>query len=181
MDLNNEVWKDIPNYEGLYQASNLGRIKSLEKKRYTGKDGKCIRVYPEKILKPTTSSNRGYMMVTLMNFGNPRYYTLHKLIALTFLENIENKPYVNHIDNNKYNNYVSNLEWVSERENNCHASKIKTSSSKYVGVHFYKNKWKSQISINGKKVHLGTFTTEEEAYNSRVNFEKNKKIENKYL
>lgn len=107
-----EIWKDIDGYEGLYQVSNLGRIKSLY--RIT-----CIdRHIPEKILRPALS--RGYLGVALHKNMKQKTFTIHRLVAIAFLPKIENKTHVNHKDGNKLNNNVENLEWCSQLENNRH-------------------------------------------------------------
>jgi hypothetical protein len=177
-----EKWIDIPNYEGLYKISNLGKVKSLEKSRMNGKNLKILRVYPEKNLK-TRISNTGYELVTLSKNGKLKTFSVHRLVAFSFFNDIEKKV-VNHIDFNKLNNKLSNLEVISNLENNCHFSnKDKNKSSKFIGVHFCKKvkKWKAQISFNGKKIGLGYFSKEEEAYERRKNFEIENKIINKYL
>ena len=94
-----EIWKDIPNYEGLYQASNLGRIKSL----WYGK---------EKILKLTDNGN-GYLQVFLCKNGIRKIFLVHRLIALTFIPNPNNLPEVNHRNEIKNCNLVDNLEWCT--------------------------------------------------------------------
>ena len=107
-----EYWKDISGYEGIYQVSNKGRIKSLERKvwNYTK---------PERILKPNSKPN-GYLQVNLSNGGEARHAYVHRLVAQTFLPNPCGLPEVNHIDFDKTNNCVGNLEWVSDEENKRH-------------------------------------------------------------
>lgn len=121
--MNNEIWKDIPGYEGLYQASNLGRIKSLNRKFYYGSKQKIIK---EKIKKQCETAKRnnkkGYLCTRLLNSNNKsKAEYVHILVAKTFLKNDENKPTVNHKDGNKFNNCVDNLEWNTYSENNKHA------------------------------------------------------------
>jgi hypothetical protein len=99
-----EIWKDIEGYEGLYQVSNLGRIKSLNFKR-SGKEG---------ILK--SNPEGGYCAVTLSHKRRGVFY-IHRLVATAFIPNPENKPEVNHINHNKRDNRASNLEWVTQSEN----------------------------------------------------------------
>lgn len=100
-----EVWKDVPGYEGLYQASNLGRIKSLNFNG-TGK---------EKIMQPRTGNR--YYMIALWKDGKRKDLLLHRVIAKTFIENKENKPFINHKDENCFNNSVDNLMWCTHKEN----------------------------------------------------------------
>ena len=106
-----EIWKDIAGYEGRYMVSNFGRVKSM---RYLAHDG-------EKIMK-SVRHHTGYMIVSLGR--KPRKnFLVHVLVANAFIENKDNKPYVNHIDGNKANNKTENLEWVMAKENTSHAIK----------------------------------------------------------
>ena len=182
MGIKQEIWKDVLGYENLYQVSNLGRIKSLFKIRKTGKGHNLIREYPEKILS-IKKNNNGYEQVTICKDGVLKCFLVHRLVAQSFLFTDDFKKQVNHIDGNKLCNKSQNLEWVSKRENECHKQKNKKLTSKFTGVSLVSktNKWRSQINFNGKKIHLGYYDTEEEAYLKRCNFEENNKILNKYL
>lgn len=108
-NLKNEVWKDITDYEGLYQISNYGRVKSLG----NNKERK------EKILKGGISN--GYCIVLLAINNIRKIYRVHRLVAIAFIENKENKLEVNHKDTNKLNNKIDNLEWKTSSENKRHA------------------------------------------------------------
>lgn len=110
-----EIWKDIEGYEGLYQVSNLGNVKSLRKRI---DKGKCHRYFDEKILKPI-ETNRGYLRVKLCKDRKIKKIRVHRLVAEAFIKRPELE--VNHIDGNKKNNKVENLEWVTQRENKQHA------------------------------------------------------------
>ena len=116
-----EIWKDVIGYEGLYQVSNLGTIKSLSRTRKNHTNGiACVK---ERMLNPSTSN--GYKCVQLRKNCSGKFIAVHRLVALMFLNNTEDKPTVNHIDGNKLNNVVSNLEWATYTENNIHAIKNK--------------------------------------------------------
>lgn len=112
-----EVWKDIPNYVGLYQVSNFGRIKCLER-TLINSNGK-ISIRKSKLLNGCKS--RYYSVLLCKNSNNHKLHLAHRLVATSFIPNPENKPEVNHIDGNKLNNHVNNLEWVTHRENENHA------------------------------------------------------------
>lgn len=102
----NEIYKDVVGYEGKYQVSNLGNVKSLNY-RQTGK---------EKVMKQTLIDN-GYLQVDLYNNGKHKKYGVHRLVADAFLDNPNNYPQVNHKDENKQNNNVDNLEWATAQYN----------------------------------------------------------------
>ena len=109
-----EEWRDISGYEGLYQVSSCGRVKSLRNNQGN---------YREKILKQKTDK-RGYKHTCLWKNGKTKYYLVHRLVALTFIENLNNYPEVNHKDECKYNNYVENLEWCTVAYNNSYGTRL---------------------------------------------------------
>lgn len=116
-----EVWKDIEGYEGMYQVSNLGRVKSLGN-RSNHKD--------EILLKQ--ANVMGYKVATLTKDSKGKMYKVHRLVATAFISNddLENKIEVNHIDGDKFNNKASNLEWCTKSENAIHAFKLGLRDSK---------------------------------------------------
>ena len=112
-----EIWKDIEGYEGYYQISNLGRVKSLE--RYVNTRWETPRIEREKILKSCPDSY-GYLTNILSKENVKRRYYLHQLIAKAFIPNPHNKPCVNHKDLDRLNNNIDNLEWCTKSENTKH-------------------------------------------------------------
>jgi len=153
-----EVWTDIPNYNGDYQISNLGRVNSFKQNK-------------PRIL--SASINRKYLIVGLSNKGESRTVRVHILMAETFLNHKtgKNGKVVDHINNDKLDNRLDNLQLVTQQEN-CQkyydsirgttAVKKKGSSSKYVGVYWNigMKKWQCIIHIKQKAKHLGYFTDE---------------------
>ena len=153
-----EVWKDIPEYEGLYKVSNLGNVKSLD--RINSRGQKLKGTVLKLLLSPV-----GYFNVNLSKYGEVKTKSVHTLVSYAFLDHKScgYKLVVNHIDINPENNNLYNLEIITQRENTNH--KHIKSSSKYVGVSWAKKKekWHSTIYINGRRKHLGYFTDEKEA------------------
>lgn len=114
-----EIWKDIVGYEGLYQVSNLGRVKSVERRVWNGVSFALKR---EKLLSNNRickgKGNRfGYIHVSLRKNGKAKNLCVHKLVANAFLDNPLRHKEVDHLDNNSLNNNVENLKWVNRREN----------------------------------------------------------------
>ena len=158
-----EIWKDVLGYEGLYEISNMGNIRSLTRVVITKKGNKRVR--QGKVLR--FGLTRGYKIVCLTNNKKARTFTVHKLMAINFLNHTPcgHKEVVNHKDFDRLNNKISNLELISQREN-TNKKHIK-SSSKFVGVTFSKkrNIWSSAIVKEGKRIYLGSSNSEEEASN----------------
>lgn len=143
-----EIWKDIPNYEGIYQASNLGRIKSIK----TGKIRKNVQYGL-------------YLSIQLCKNGKNKLHYVHRLIALTFIPNPSNKPQINHINGIKTDNRVENLEWTTQSENVIHAIKIglKTEEQVNKSVNAMKKKnSKVLLQIKNGKI-VGRFKSAREA------------------
>ena len=165
-----EIWKDVVGYEGLYQVSNLGNVKSLKR---IGKYRDSYRVIKEKILK-NIKDNTGYLKVNLYCDGIQTKKHIHVLVAVSFLNHIPcgHKLVVDHINNNKLDNRVENLQIITQRYN---LSKDKKGTSHFTGVYWHKNykKWCSQIIVNNRTIYLGSFKTEEEGHNAYKNALKN--------
>lgn len=112
-----EIWKDIKGYEGLYQVSNLGRVKSLARKHLLKIHGKdCFRKQPERILKQWKRSS--YFLVDLWKNGKRDIRSVHHLVFNTFISEENEKNFIHHKDENKNNNCVNNLELMSVSEHN---------------------------------------------------------------
>ena len=157
--MQNEIWKDVLGYEGAYQVSNLGRVKSLPRLSSIG------RLLKEKTMK-LRKKNNGYLSVGLHKNNKQKTYTVHRLVAIAFLNHKPNgyNAVVDHVNGSKTDNSVENLQIVSQR---CNVSRNRKGCySKYTGVSFDKryNKWRSEIYINGKSKYLGSFTNEYDAH-----------------
>jgi hypothetical protein len=144
-----EIWKDVPEYEGIYKVSNLGNI-------YT--------YYQDRILKNHIQSN-GYYFVHLFKNKKHKSQRIHVLVAMAFLNHIPNKQnlVVDHIDNDKTNNKLSNLQILSQRENTNKSMKIGASGYRGVVYTSINNKWQVRIRVLNKKIHIKYFTDIEKA------------------
>jgi len=168
MDSKEEIWKDVPDYEGYYQASNLGRVRSLDR-TVTYSDGR-ERFYKGKIIDG--SVQKGYRQATLAVNGIGRNFMFSQIIAMTFLGHNPNglTLVVDHINGDKSDNRVSNLRIVSHRANisTCFRSDKGSLSSEHAGVDWDKKmtKWKARIYHDDVHIHLGCYDTEIEASNA---------------
>lgn len=134
-----EIWKDIEGYEGIYQVSNLGRVRSVD--RYVQHNYGGLKFQSGKILKPSIQ-NTGYYYVLLYKNGKALRKTLHRIIAKAFIPNPENKPQIDHINGIRTDNRIENLRWVTPSENNSNPHRcISFSNSKggkgYRKIHQY--------------------------------------------
>lgn len=160
---NQEIWKDVEGYEGSYQVSNLGRVKSLERivnhsiygKMYVG----------ERILKTYNCNHDEYIRIDLKSNGIKDKKLVHRLIAESFIPNPENKKTVNHKDGNKKNNNIDNLEWMTHSENHLHSYKELGRKGYFTGI-TGKNNPKSkpiiQLSLTGEYIKEFCSATEAE-------------------
>jgi len=143
-----EIWKTIENYE-TYSVSSFGRINNNN----TGK------------LLKECENTRGYLQVYLCKNGEKKKHLVHRLIAYAFIPNPESKEMVDHHDGNPANNSLENLRWATHGENmrNQRLSSGNTSGVKGVSWYKLRSKWRAQIKIDGKTIHLGLFDSLEEA------------------
>ena len=139
-----EIWRDIEGYEGLYQVSDQGRVKSLKRKDSLG------RTIEERILKPVVVG-RGYLQVDLYTGGKMKRFYVHRLVCEVFHENPENKPEVNHINEIKTDNRACNLEWCTRIENCNHGTRNERMSKQV-----------SQYTLDGELVKVWQSTNEAE-------------------
>jgi hypothetical protein len=148
-----EEFKKIANYN--YSVSNMGNVRNDKTNR---------------ILKPGIDGN-GYYYVILYKNGKTKLHKVHRLIANAFIANPNGTPCVDHVDNNRINNNISNLRWCSHTENNRNRSISCNNSSGIKGVSFHKKsqKWRACIMLDGILIHIGYYTTLEEATQARVN------------
>tara|TARA_R110002020_G_scaffold318905_12_gene534589 strand:- start:1304 stop:1816 length:513 start_codon:yes stop_codon:yes gene_type:complete len=166
-----EIWRDVKGFEGIYQVSNYGRVKSLDKEV---RNNRATFIRKGRILKPAPNT-KGYLTVVLCDKGNNKTFKIHKLVAIAFLNH---KPcgmdeVIDHINEDKTDNRSWNLRKTSNRENLSRS--YKNASSKYTGVSWIKNrnKWKACIHLNGKNYHLGNYDNEYEASKAYKNALKN--------
>lgn len=173
--LNNEIWKDIEDLP--YQVSNLGNVRRHPESKYKHKGNNYIQPYINKT---------GYQCVNLYKHSKVHKFLVHRLVAIYFISNPEDKPYINHKDGDRLNNSLDNLEWCTQSENCQHAwdtglqtnryanasVKRKNSSSRYVGVSWseQRQRWCTCIGINKKTIGLGRHKSEIEAAKAYDNY-----------
>lgn len=174
-----EIWEDIPEYTGMYQASNLGRIRSMDRKiTQLANGGKTQFTYIKKgRILAQNIQNGGYFVVSISANAKRKICTVHRLVASAFIENPNNYRDVNHKDGNKKNNNIENLEWVEHSENikhsyrelkqkrhnkpiRCIETGVVYSSCKEASDKTGINKCSINHAINGLYKHAGGFTWE---------------------
>lgn len=146
-----EVWKDVVGYEGLYQVSNLGRVRSFERK------GTFTKIKVQETVKG------GYKRVNLYKNGRLKKMLVHRLVAEAFLGTPDKDMQVNHINGIVDDNRLENLEWVTVKENANHKTTVLNKKPRGV-YRAGKYGWSAQIVFNQKKINLGVFKNKQDAY-----------------
>jgi len=159
--LENEIWKPLLGYEEIYKISNLGRIWSVVRRG----GGGCFKI-------PNLNKQNGYYMVGLDNKDKGKKNLIHRLIALTFIPNPENKPCVDHINRNRQDNRIENLRWVSYMENNLN-KELKLKGCIWLNKRKHNDKTYIYYRVSIGKLNVGSFKSYEEAQE-----ELNKKLKN---
>lgn len=165
----NEVWKDIIDFPN-YQISNLGRVKSKERITKIGIKNVNYRLRKEFMIKIFTNK-KGYEQVTIYNlYKKPKTMRVHKLVALSFIPNINNLSQINHIDGNKKNNHYNNLEWCSILENNRYAINnglinldLRINNMRKVGQRSHPNKRQKVFQYNKQGTFIKEWISQREA------------------
>ena len=158
--MSKEIWKDVVGYEGIYEVSSVGRIRSVD--RFVIEKSGREKFIHGVLLRQ--ANNRGYKVVCLFRSSKGRMALVHKILATAFIQNTSNLPYIDHIDRNRANNTVANLRYTTRGGNTVNSSKIKYTNkeltSNFKGVSLRKNgKW--NVNVGG--VYRGLFNTEVEA------------------
>lgn len=148
-NLEGEIWKDVVGYEGLYQVSNLGRVKSLPK----------YNALSDRILKQNKSGL--YYAVALYKNKISKTVVVHRLVASAFLG--KSNFHVDHIDGNRFNNRIENIRYCTPRENIVYLNQRISKSGFPVGVRFTYGLWEARIFINKKRITIGKYKTMQEA------------------
>ena len=138
-----EIWKDVVGYEGLYEVSSFGRVRScyrFSERHYTDGRGTVTAYLGGKIMNISTYKREGYCYVSLSKNNIKKKHKIHRLVAIAFIKNPKPKEFdmINHIDGNVANNNVSNLEWTNNSGNQIHA--IETGLNKFVGTNSHWSK-----------------------------------------
>ena len=123
-----EIWKDIPHYEGLYQVSNYGRVKSVGRYVEYVREGKTQKHWVPERIKAQSLKPNGYQTLQLFKNNKAKNEYVHRLVAMAFIPNPDNLPQVNHKDEDKANNIVDNLEWCDNSYNQKYNGKQKRSA-----------------------------------------------------
>lgn len=159
-----EVWKDVPNYEGLYQVSDLGRVKSLKRPRKKSLNNPNSYI-KERIMKASVSTR--YLNTSLRKNGIPKAFLVHHLVSIAFLDFKPNTGniVVDHINNNPLDNRLINFQLITKRHNSVKDVKNK---AEHVGLYERNGFFEVTIGFNGKRCYLGAFKNKDEAIKKRL-------------
>lgn len=149
--MSKEAWKSIIGYESIYSVSNHGRVKSIKRKVNSPKGGRTVR---ERILI-NSPDRKGYLRVSLSRFYKRKNMFVHRLVAIAFIKNHENKPQINHKNGTHDDNRVENLEWATPSENANHAFSTLNRKGSWSGKRYGDFCWSkpvNQVDMNGKLV-----------------------------
>jgi hypothetical protein len=175
-----EVWKPIPGYEGLYEVSSWGSVKSVQ--RFVNGRSNSLHPVAEKELKINYCGD--YPQICLSKNHKKKTYRIHRVMDFVFLDGLLEDYVVNHIDGNKFNNYYKNLERVNRRENSSHFFKSTEKTSMYTGVSYDKSKpkkpWVASIHIEGVTKKVGNLLSEKDAYDVYLSLLEEYGLINKY-
>lgn len=154
-----EVWSPVIGFEGAYEVSSMGRIRTIERmvKTCHGSD----RIGVSKLLKPFKDKD-GYLNIRLSFNGRKKTFKMHRLVAMIFIPNPDEKPQVNHINFRKEDNSVSNLGWCTAKENNAHRCRGEGRR----GVQRRGNRFQAKIKIEGHTYSIGYFQFKYQAENA---------------
>jgi len=160
-----EIWKEVKGYEGIYEVSNIGRVRSLDRTR-KALNNSIAKVKGQMLIPGRAKS--GYFTVSLCKDGKGKSFTVHQLVAIAFLNHIPNryKNIVDHKDNVPSNNCVDNLQIITQRNNASKDQFRFNRNSQYVGVcwHISRKKWYASLSVGRKRYNLGSFINEYDAH-----------------
>ena len=166
-----EIWKPVVGYEGLYEVSSLGMVRSVDRKEvFHHKDGKQIERFRHgKTMTPNYDGKGCYLHVRLTKNGIGKSTNVHRIVATAFIPNPNNLPEVNHIDEDKTNNAVSNLEWCDHLYNNRYGTKLTSSRGEKNSMNkFSENTVRAIRSEYDPSVHGGTLTSLSKKYGVSV-------------
>lgn len=160
-----EIWKPIDGYEGLYEVSNLGRVRSLEFRNNQGAYSRLLVMNP-------TDNGHGYKIVGLTGIGRKRNFYVHRLVAEAFIPNPKKLPVIDHIDHNRANNRVDNLRWITQGDNvrysrqlmcNPRQKPMTNTGERYIS----KQKRDGRYRLTIKRKQIGVYETIEQAVSVR--------------
>jgi len=157
-----EIWNNALGFEGLYQVSNLGKVRTVKRDYFSGRHHTVKKTIENAPLYHRVNRS-GYIDVNLRKGKKRRPYTVHRLVYEAFNGAVPNGLVINHKDLNKMNNNLSNLEAITSRENNIHYLKSIQMKCNSIGVRTQTNGFVAQITNKGHRIYLGYFETEDEA------------------